>query len=352
LSDREWDAFVAASPYGHLMQTSRWGALKARFGWKVDRVTLVDGDTVVAGAQILYRSLPFDLWRLAYIPMGPVVNWNDEDQVIALFEAVRRAVRRPGTFCLKMEPAVADGSGREALLASQGFSPSPQTVQWRSTILVDLDCSEDEMLARVSKEHRRKIRKAAREGIVVKLGTAADIPAFSRLLDETAGRKEFAAYPTDYYQASYDVLGSHELGQLLLATYEDRILAGIMVITMGTKAYMLYAASGSQHRGRYPAYLLHWEAIRWARSQGCISYDFCGIPDEVGKDPARYARDGRTEGMWGVFRFKRGFGGQIVGYVGTHDQVYSRSLYYLYSRVIHFLEHGLGETWNRKLFSG
>ena len=219
--DARWDAFVAASPYGHLMQASRWGALKARFGWEVERLTLMDGDAIVAGAQVLYRSLPLGLCRLAYVPMGPIFDWQNEEQVDALLAALQRAVRRRGAFCLKLEPAVLNSFDGVADLVSHGFRPSPQTVQWRSTILIELNCTEDEILARFNKKHRQKLHKAAREGIVVRPGTSADLPAFSKLMGETADRKEFAVYPPDYYCASYSLFAPQGLGQLFLATYED-----------------------------------------------------------------------------------------------------------------------------------
>jgi lipid II:glycine glycyltransferase (peptidoglycan interpeptide bridge formation enzyme) len=34
-------------------------------------------------------------------------------------------------------------------------------------------------------------------------------------------------------------------------------------------------------------------------------------------------------GLWGVYHFKRGFGGDLVYYVGAYDFVYSRSRYRL-----------------------
>jgi peptidoglycan pentaglycine glycine transferase (the first glycine) len=350
--DAQWDAFVAASPNGHLMQASRWGALKARCGWVVERLTLMDGDSIVAGAQIFYRSLPLNLCRLAYVPMGPMVDWENEEQVSALLEALQHTARRHGAFCLKLEPAFLGSLNGVTNLVSHGFRPSPQTVQWRSTILIDLNCSEDEILRRFNKKHRQKMHKAIREGIAVRPGTASDLPAFSKLMGETAERKEFAVYPSDYYRASYSLFASQGLGQLFLATYENTILAGIMVFTIGARAYCMFAASSNEHRELMPTYLLHWEGIRWAHAQGCVVYDFCGIPNEIGQDPDCHAHEERHDGLWGVYRFKRGFGGQVVSYPGTHDQVYSRSWYFLYNHAIDFLMNRLGETWNRKLFSG
>jgi lipid II:glycine glycyltransferase (peptidoglycan interpeptide bridge formation enzyme) len=97
---------------------------------------------------------------------------------------------------------------------------------------------------------------------------------------------------------------------------------------------------------------LYWQGIRWAHAQGCTIYDSCGIPDQVGKDPERYAHEGRNEALWGVYQFKRGFCRQVVCYMDTYDQVYNRRLYSLYNRALGLLKHRLGDTWHRKFFSG
>lgn len=93
LDDASWDAFVAGSPRGHLLQTSRWGQLKARFGWATERVALMQGDLPVAGAQMLYKALPFG-HTLAYVARGPVVDWDGQAMVEALMLALRAAARR------------------------------------------------------------------------------------------------------------------------------------------------------------------------------------------------------------------------------------------------------------------
>ena len=94
--------------------------------------------------------------------------------------------------------------------------------------------------------------------------------------------------------------------------------------------------------------------MRWARANGCTTYDLFGIPDEVGQDPDRYARLAvdRTDGLWGVYRFKRGFGGRTVRYVGAYDDACIRPLYWAYSRVIRLPERVWGETRHRRLRRG
>ncbi len=72
--------------------------------------------------------------------------------------------------------------------------------------------------------------------------------------------------------------------------------------------------------------------MRWAKARGCTAYDLWGIPDEVGTDPDAYLEpEGWGQGgLWGVYRFKQGFGGRVVRYTGAWDMPLSRTSYALY----------------------
>jgi lipid II:glycine glycyltransferase (peptidoglycan interpeptide bridge formation enzyme) len=62
---------------------------------------------------------------------------------------------------------------------------------------------------------------------------------------------------------------------------------------------------------------------------GCTTYDLWGVPDE---DEERLEAEftGRHDGLWGVYRFKRGFGGHLLRTVGAWDRVYAPARYRLY----------------------
>jgi lipid II:glycine glycyltransferase (peptidoglycan interpeptide bridge formation enzyme) len=78
-----------------------------------------------------------------------------------------------------------------------------------------------------------------------------------------------------------------------------------------------------------PNYVLQWEAMRWARSLGCTEYDLWGIPD-VDENTLENNFQSRLGGLWGVYRFKRGFGGEVRRGLGPWDRVYNPILYKLY----------------------
>ncbi len=331
-----WDPFVTQHAHGHLLQTSRWGALKARFGWQVARVTLQHAGTIVAGAQILLRRTPWGQY-FAYVPKGPVVDWSRPDLVAPLLQAMAQTARQHRAYLLRLEPELVDDPAWQGTLAGYGLSPSPETVQPRSTVHIDLTVSPDEILARMKQKWRYNVRLAARKGVVVRQGTRADLPAIQHLLQLTGVRDGFGIHSADYYAAAYDLFVPAGVAAWLLAEYAGELLAAIAVFGLGSHAWYLWGASGNSHRNLMPNHALQWAAIEWARALGCTTYDLWGIPDEVGIQHSQgmLANDsdedaGGGKGLWGVWRFKQGFGGQVVRYVGAWDQVLSLPGYWLH----------------------
>jgi lipid II:glycine glycyltransferase (peptidoglycan interpeptide bridge formation enzyme) len=183
---------------------------------------------------------------------------------------------------------------------------------------------------------RYNVRLAARKGVTVREGTEADLPAFQRLMDETGQRDDFAVHSSDYHAAAYRLFAPAGQAVWLLAEYENKLLAGIVVFGFGDKAWYFWGASCGLHRNLMPNHALQWAAMRWARERGCRTYDLWGIPNEVGVDPAAYEDPENWEsgGLWGVYRFKRGFGGRIVRTIGAWDMVYSPVGYRLYRMAV------------------
>jgi lipid II:glycine glycyltransferase (peptidoglycan interpeptide bridge formation enzyme) len=104
-----------------------------------------------------------------------------------------------------------------------------------------------------------------------------------------------------------------------------------MVFVVGYRSWYVYGASNDRERNLMPTYLLQWEAIRWARARGCEVYDMWGVPDE--DEPVLEAGfETRSDGLWGVYRFKRGFGGELKRAAQAMDRVYNPWLYQLYLR--------------------
>lgn len=312
-----WDALVAAHPACTILQTSRWAHLKATFGWDWEIVT--PNPAATGGALILYRSLPFKLGTIAYVPRGPLVDWNDAQAVNATFEALRAAARRHRAWALWLEPEMRDTPDARAHLRACNLRPVTRNIQPLRTIIVDIAPAEDVILAQMRSKTRYNIRLAERKGVTVREGTVDDAPAFYALMTETGSRDAFGIHSEAYYRRVFELFLPTGHAALLLAEVGGELVAALVVFALGTKAWYLYGASSERHREKMPPYALQWTAIRWAKARGCTSYDLWGIPD-FDEETLEAEFTQRNEGLWGVYRFKRGFGGQVVRCVGLWEQ--------------------------------
>ena len=168
------------------------------------------------------------------------------------------------------------------------------------------------------------IRLAAKKGVAVRLGTLADLPTFYTMYVETGERDGFIVRPYDYYHDAWGTFIGDGLAQLFLAEFEDQPLGGILLFRYGPTAWYMYGASRDAHRNLMPNYLLQWEAIRWAKQQGVTLYDWWGAPDVVDE----------SDPMYGVYRFKDGFGAQFAPSTGAWDFPVNRRLYQVYHRIM------------------
>jgi lipid II:glycine glycyltransferase (peptidoglycan interpeptide bridge formation enzyme) len=128
---------------------------------------------------------------------------------------------------------------------------------------------------------------------------------------------------------------------LLQAEYDHQPLAAVMVFARGNRSWYFYGASSNLERNRMPAYLVQWEAMRWAASRGCTVYDLWGIPD-LPEEKLEAGFTEKEEGLWSVYRFKRGFGGSIQRSVGAWVRVYHPLLYRLYQVIAQRRSQGDG----------
>ena len=318
----DWDAFVAAQPRAHLLQLSRWGMLKARFGWEAQIVTLYDGEQISAGALVLLKPLPFGIGKLAYVPMGPFASQPAE--LILLWRAIRRET---GAAFLKLEPGHFP-KGDELDLASMGLKPSTQTIQPATTIILDIGADDDTILGRMNQGTRRKVRKSRTGSTTYRIGERTDLPAFCRLTQETGARNAFGVHNAAYFEAVFDLL-IPQRGALLLAEHEGELLAGIMVFALGDSAWYLYGASSRAKGNLYATYGIQWQAIQWAKRLGCRYYDLWGVPDHDQATLEAEFKD-RSDGLWGVYGFKRGWGGQVRRTLGAWDLAWNPLVYSAY----------------------
>lgn len=317
----DWNQFLSQHPNAHLLQTGEWGELKSVFGWSAVRII-----SESAGVQILFRKLPLG-FTIGYIPK--VVN-SDQLLVIgnSIWDEIDSICRKHRAIFLKLEP---DQWGDASATSNYQLPKSPHNIQPPRTVIVDIRGSDDAILARMKQKTRYNIRLAEKKSVTVRAWD--DIESFHKMMLVTGGRDDFGVHSLKYYQRAYDLFHPKGMCEILVAEYEGKPLAALFVARNGNRAYYLYGASTDEERNRMPTYLLQWEAMKWAKARGCEEYDLWGVPDE---DEATLEANFETrhDGLWGVYRFKRGFGGELKRAAQAMDRVYNPLLYWMYLRFV------------------
>ncbi|WP_203337659.1 lipid II:glycine glycyltransferase FemX [Nocardioides limicola] len=357
--------FLTSRDSASFLQTPAWARVKAE--WQAESLGWFRPDTgELAGVGlVLFRQLPKVKRYLAYLPEGPVIDWED-DELAPWLDPLAAHLKGKGAFGVRMGPPVVtrtwDAATIKAGLADESvrrlteLTPShrnpagarvvaelrrlgwlPQSVDdgfaagqpqhnfWlRLTDAEGAALSGEQVLKLMNQQWRRNIKKATKEGVEVAriAGTEvddADLAAFHELYVHTAGRDGFTPRPLSYFRTMLTSLGAEDPGRitLWLARHEGDLVAATISIRVGTHAWYSYGASSTEKREVRGSNAVQWAMISDALAAGARIYDLRGITDTVNaEDPHA-----------GLIQFKVGTGGEAVEYAGEWDLPLRKSLY-------------------------
>ncbi len=318
-----WDSALASLPKPHVLQSWNWGALKSRWGWQAERWLLCDhAGAPRAAVQMLWQRLTPLPFGVLYAPKGPVCADADAYRAALRWLSMRARARRAIWVKADGEPPIALDAAR-GILSAEGWRFSPQQIQFRNTAITDLRQSDDALLAAMKPKWRYNLRLAERRGVQVRLApiiSDADAHLLYDLYAETARRDGFAIRRAEYYFDAWRTMG----GIACFAERADETLAALVLFQFAGVAWFFYGMSRSTGREHMPNHLLQWHALRWARAQGCQTYDWWGAPDDPHNPNDRLA---------GVWRFKEGAGARFVEGIGAWDYAPFPTIYRAYLRL-------------------
>lgn len=328
ITDRQrWNDFVESSVCCNITQSYEWAELAPHLGAEALRIGVVDEHGQICAAMLLLITRAPVLRRIYfYVPRGPIIDDPNSAAMAVLLNYVMAEAHKRGAFMLKIEPSVPDGNEQWLeVLRKRGFRPNPYPVHIRNEWILDLQPDEKELLAGMKEKWRYNVRLAGRKGVTVRRGEGqADLDTFYSLYEATSERDQFFIHNKQLYEDVMRLYSDGDRVALFLAEFEGKAIAGIIVLRLGQWSWYMYGASSNEHRNLMPNHLLQWTGMQWAKSHGCRYYDFRGIPDilEEGQE------------LWGVYLFKRGFGGYAMRFLETHDLVYQPLIYGLYMRLL------------------
>jgi lipid II:glycine glycyltransferase (peptidoglycan interpeptide bridge formation enzyme) len=317
------DEFIQKnSPCGGFLQSDNWIKFQADFGIKNHNIS--DRNF---WSNILEYKLPL-VGKYFYVPRGPVRDKNinqDElanviNDLIELAKINKAAWIRIDNFDNKIKNILKSKKNKVV--------KAPHDMQPKQIFIININKDEDYILNEMKPKTRYNIKLAMKKGVQIKLTEDLDnnekIEKFLELVEKTGNRKGVNFHPRDYYRKMLKNISSDNL-KLYLAVYNNKVIAGALLVIYGEIATYLHGASSDRDRNVMAPFLLQWEMIKEAKKMGATKYDFGGVSiDEYDEERGR---------KWaGVTRFKQGFSKETkpVEFSGSYDIIISPVRYWIY----------------------
>lgn len=311
----------------HPVQTWEWGTFQESQGHKVYRLGVFENQKMISGYSLSFHKIPKSNYSVGTILRGPAIDKE-------MLQNVKKIAEKEKAIFVKFEPdeieKVYDSQNqliknKSIVLNFPHLVPSPKVAFYPHSFIVDLNKSESELLAEMSPKTRYNIRLANRHGVTVSHSTSdEDFETYLKLLFDTTRRQGFYLHSRDYHRQLWDILKAAGIAEIFLARFQDQVLAAFMIFKLKPRLFYPYGASLDLHRQVMAPNLLMWEVIKYGQTLDMESFDMWGSLGPQAR---------ATETGYGFHRFKQGYGGNLVQFVGTYDLIINPQLYRLYNLV-------------------
>ncbi len=309
---------------GHPFQSLYWAYLKKNNGWKPFAFQLECKELQVSEKFLVLTRTIAPLFHIAYIPFSPLsveLFSTHNGYFQQLSKKIAKLLPSQPIFIRYDFPFTFDNEQNIIVLKGRRVRTCSQSVQPEATEIIPLEDGYEVVSSRYRQRAKRAIRKVVDSDIEIieYENDQALFDSWYELYKETAKRDGFSMRPKRYiYHLLHEPKVKHS-SSLIVATYKNMIVGGI--ITISTKEVAVYLLGASKRiRGISPSYLLQDYSIRKACEQKCSYYDLHGIagPFEKGAH------------LGNLTLFKQAFGGKSYYRPPSTDYVNRAPLYALY----------------------
>ncbi len=314
---QEKDKFDAVA--SHPMQTWAWGEFRKKTGVEVVRFGLFNGQNIVKNYQITIHNTPKLNWKVGYFPKA---DEPDDAQIFAL----NTAAEKYNLVFIKNEPNIYApvGSNDPKLEKIRNFLTQNQHLPGKpmftpNSFVLDISPSEDELFANLKQKTRYNIKVAQKNGVTVTVDDSdAAFETYIDLWKKTTKRQAFYSHDEKYHRDMWQQMRDADIAHLIKAVYQDQVLGVWIVFVHNFTLYYPYGASSRQHRNVMANNLLAWDTIRFGKQLNCNKFDMWG---SLGANPDK------NDPWYGFHRFKEGYGGTLMEFVGTYDFIHDPQKY-------------------------
>lgn len=388
IDSEEFEKFALNHPLITFHQKESWGKLKKNNGWNYDLIGMYDQEKLIAATLLLNKKMPLGL-KMFYAPRGYLIDFNNKNILKEFTYKLRDFVKKQNGIFIKIDPYISyierdidgnpvkDGLNNQEIVnflkeigyTHHGFNTdTSKELQPRWMFVLDTkDKSEEDLMKGMIKQTRKNVKKTLKMGLELERIGIEGLDEYKKITEHTGSRRGFIDRPLSYYQNMFKELKDSikiilcylntEKSISLLQKEIDEInsyseitesrkkeldelskkiedikniekkhgkkvcLAGSMFIECGDELLNLYGGGYDEFMWLNAMYAIQWHAIKYAVENGFSIYNFYGIEGNFKKE---------NNPMYGVYEFKKGFGGKVVELIGEFDFIVNKPKYLLY----------------------
>lgn len=266
-----------------IRQTFQYANYLKLLGWETEKVR---------GGQIFLKKFPL---------LGSIIKVQRIPLPIP-FGDIEKIARDNRAFQVLIDQEIDNYKLRITNYESYNYKINKASYFPTKTVHINLKRSENEIFNSFSEAKRRAVRRAEKNGVIVK--ETKDYQEFLWLKKRSLWEKPVIPIATGKEVVTLYKAFCPKNAKILIAYLKEKPIAGIFMLHSNKMAYYWLAAAINQGKKLFAPTLLVWEALKTAKKIGCEYFDFEGVYDE------RYP----LKSWLGFTKFKEGFGGKEVFY--------------------------------------
>ena len=315
LKIEEFNEFSKNHYLNSIFQNSSWANTKSN--WKSLYVGVKENDEIIAGGLVLLRRLPMN-FNFAYMPRGPLLDFNDEKLVSFFFENLKKHLRKEKVLLCKLDPNLIiseiDFDRKDEIssikddvlinkLKKVGLNHTGYTLLIKDSIQprIQLELKTENYDTIIPSKTMKKVRSSEKKGVVI-VNEKHNVDSLSKMIDFTKNRHNINLRNKEYFS---NLIKSFKDDACVMSGYVDEtLISSCLLVKSKDTTEILYSGYDDDYKKYYSTYLLRYKCIQWAKEQGCKYFSFGGVEGTLD--------DGLT-------MFKSSFNPSIRIYIGEFD---------------------------------
>lgn len=300
----------------HPLQSWQWGEFRKKTGIEVFRFGQFQKNKLQNVYQLTLHKIPKVSFFIGYVPKSALPSYE-------LLSFIQNFFKNKNVIFIKFEPNVERIKNKNLVIGKYKLLESTRPLFTKYTFQIDLTKSEDELSEQMKSKTRYNVRLAQRKGVTVREDNSKEsFETYLKLQKETTKRQKFYAHDEKYHRLLWETLHPVKIAYLLNAYYNNEVLVSWIVFLFNNVLYYPYGASSDKYRNLMASNLILWEAMKWGKAHGAKVFDLWGA---LGPNPSS------SDPWYGFHRFKEGYGGRLIEFVGSYDFVINPLLYPIYN---------------------